>query len=63
MKYTMIRYVVGRRSSIGRSLIIWAVKYDDNLYVPEDLSFASIDLSGGNAKIALNMAKKVQKLE
>lgn len=52
IQYVIVTKTVGRASSIGSSAVVLAMKYDDSLYIPEDLSFSSINLSRGKVKIA-----------
>ena len=39
---------------MGRSPMVLDMKYDESLYMPEDLSFSSIIRSWGKVKIAWN---------
>ncbi|GAB2215675.1 hypothetical protein Droror1_Dr00020070 [Drosera rotundifolia] len=63
IQYTMVMNTVGSTSSMGRSPAIRAMKYDESLYIPDDLSFSSIIRSGGNVKMAWNNGKKPQNPE
>lgn len=59
----MTMKTVGRMSSIGRSVVVLEMKYDESLYIPEDLSFSRIIRSFGKVLMACNRGKKPQKLE
>jgi hypothetical protein len=42
--------IVGMKSFTGRSITLLAMKYDESLYMHEDLSFIIIARSSGNVK-------------
>lgn len=60
IQYVMVTKTVGRTSSMGRSPVVRAMKYEESRYIPEDLSFMSIDRSCGNVKIAWKRGKNPQ---